>query len=349
MKKHNKTTLIIGAIPYKNREESYGGTTVLLQNLIDYMASNQYPYKIIPTNRFNGKLLKKINFLYVIWKYVINLNNIDIVTFHVTSKGAFILFPILSPLALLFNKKIVFRKFAGSFKSVYKKQSPFTKAFFRFFLKKADLTFGETKELVSFFAEISGNPDKVLWFPNVRKKSKTIKISPYQKRLVFISHVKQSKGINEILEVSKRLPPDYTLDIYGPIKDESYTADYFKQYNVTYRGTINPDQVTNTLINYDILLLPTFHSGEGYPGIVIEAFSVGIPVIATNFGGIPEIVTDRYNGRLISPQNTDELEEAILSFHSKNYSNYSQNALLSFHENFDSDTVNKRITNKIIS
>lgn len=151
----------------------------------------------------------------------------------------------------------------------------------------------------------------------MRKKSKTIKISPYQKRLVFISHVKQSKGINEILEVSKRLPPDYTLDIYGPIKDESYTADYFKQYNVTYRGTINPDQVTNTLINYDILLLPTFHSGEGYPGIVIEAFSVGIPVIATNFGGIPEIVTDRYNGRLISPQNTDELEEAILSFHSK--------------------------------
>lgn len=349
MENHNKKILIIGAIPYRNRTNSYGGITVLLQDFIDYLANKQYPYKVIPTNRFNGRFSKGINTLYVMWKYIMNLSNVDIITFHMTSKGAFILFPLLSPLALLFNKKIVFRKFAGSFKTVYEKQSSIVKAYFRFFLKRTDLIFAETKELVSFFTELSGKPDNVIWFPNARKKGRITKTSPFQKRFVFISHVKQSKGINEILEVSKRLPLDYILDIYGPIKDNSYTADYFNQYNITYHGSLNPDQVPDTLINYDVLLLPTFHPGEGYPGIIIEAFSLGIPVITTNFGGIPEIVTDQYNGKLISPQNMEELEEAILSFNSNNYASYSLNALYSFSENFDSEIVNKRIVDKIIS
>ena len=349
MENHNKKILIIGAIPYKSRTNSYGGITILLQDFIDYLTNKQYSYKVIPTNRFSGRFSKGINILYVIGKYMMNLRNVDIITFHVTSKGAFILFPLLSPLALLCNKKIVFRKFAGSFKTVYEKQSSIIKAYFRFFLKRTDLILVETKELVSFFAELSGNPDKVIWFPNARRKNKIIKTSPFQKRFVFISHVKQSKGINEILEVSKRLPPNYILDIYGPIRDNSYTSDYFNQYNITYHGSLEPDQVSNTLINYDVLLLPTFHAGEGYPGIIIEAFSPGIPVITTNFGGIPEIVTDQYNGKLISPKNIEELEKAILSFNSTNYAGYSRNALHSFAENFDSETVNKRIVDKIIS
>ena len=93
-----------------------------------------------------------------------------------------------------------------------------------------------------------------------------------------------------------------------------------------------------TLTQYDVLLLPTTWKTEGYPGIIIEAYSVGIPVVSTKIGGIPEIVEHGYNGILIEPHNTDELLSAIRCFSCENYPKYSHNALISF-SNFDSEVV----------
>ena len=92
------------------------------------------------------------------------------------------------------------------------------------------------------------------------------------------------------------------IDVYGPFKDGDCSEKIFENSRVDYCGVLPPEKVLPTLSQYDVLLLPSFHPGEGYPGIVIEAFSLGLPVIATNWQAIPEIVQDGENGLLVSPQ-----------------------------------------------
>jgi glycosyltransferase involved in cell wall biosynthesis len=59
----------------------------------------------------------------------------------------------------------------------------------------------------------------------------------------------------------------------------------------------------------DLLVLPSLT--EGLPNVILEAFACAKPVIATNVGGVPEIVENGINGILVSPERSDLLAEAI--------------------------------------
>lgn len=58
----------------------------------------------------------------------------------------------------------------------------------------------------------------------------------------------------------------------------------------------------------DIFVLPSLH--EGIPMVLLEAMALARPVVATRVGGIPEVLTDRVHGLLVSPGNPAELSEA---------------------------------------
>jgi glycosyltransferase involved in cell wall biosynthesis len=59
----------------------------------------------------------------------------------------------------------------------------------------------------------------------------------------------------------------------------------------------------------DVLVLPSF--AETYGLVIIEAMAMGCPVVATNAGGVPEIINDEETGLLVSPRNQQELTEAL--------------------------------------
>jgi glycosyltransferase involved in cell wall biosynthesis len=80
---------------------------------------------------------------------------------------------------------------------------------------------------------------------------------------------------------------------------------------VRYRGAIGPEAVPTTLASYDALLLPTMWPTEGYPGVVLEAFAAGVPVIATRWNALPELVDDSC-GVLIEPASVDALAAAMI-------------------------------------
>jgi len=69
--------------------------------------------------------------------------------------------------------------------------------------------------------------------------------------------------------------------------------------------------MSNIYQKSDIFVLPSL--SEGLPNVILEAFSFAIPVVATNVGGVPEIVEDRINGLLIPPKNPEALADAILT------------------------------------
>ncbi|MDP3902077.1 MAG: glycosyltransferase family 4 protein, partial [bacterium] len=63
------------------------------------------------------------------------------------------------------------------------------------------------------------------------------------------------------------------------------------------------------LKNFDIFALPSIK--EGLPYVILEAGLAGLPVVASNIGGIPEIIEDGKSGLLTPPKNSEALTEAI--------------------------------------
>jgi glycosyltransferase involved in cell wall biosynthesis len=86
-----------------------------------------------------------------------------------------------------------------------------------------------------------------------------------------------------------------------------------------------PDQDLPLYYNTaDFFILPS-KSGEGLPLVALEAMACGVPVIATNVGGIREIMT-KGHGRLVPPNSPDSLAEAVVEF-SSNDTASNKNAL----------------------
>jgi glycosyltransferase involved in cell wall biosynthesis len=124
--------------------------------------------------------------------------------------------------------------------------------------------------------------------------------------------VRPTKGIGEVIEAAERFGDEVSVDVYGPFLD-GLTEDIFQgRKRVRYHGILPSDNVVDTLRGYDALLLPTYWRGEGYPGIIVEAYIAGIPVITTKWAAVPEIV-DESCGLLIEPRDVDALHAAMQS------------------------------------
>jgi glycosyltransferase involved in cell wall biosynthesis len=154
----------------------------------------------------------------------------------------------------------------------------------------------------------------VYWFPNTRRFAQ---IEPENgnrpgscRRFIFVGRVSEVKGIREILDVDEHLSDSVSIMVFGPFTGKISQKDFEGRKRVHYGGVLQPEEVTSTLRQYDALLLPTYFPREGYPGVIIEAYGVGMPVICSRWQAIPEIV-DETSGILIPPRNSCALLEAI--------------------------------------
>ncbi|HOE62464.1 MAG TPA: glycosyltransferase family 4 protein [Candidatus Sumerlaeota bacterium] len=71
--------------------------------------------------------------------------------------------------------------------------------------------------------------------------------------------------------------------------------------------------IPDILAALDLFILPSLSEGLGTAAL--EAGAAGLPIIASNVGGIPDIITDGKTGKLVSPADIDALAEAILFFY----------------------------------
>jgi glycosyltransferase involved in cell wall biosynthesis len=87
-----------------------------------------------------------------------------------------------------------------------------------------------------------------------------------------------------------------------------------------------------------------FSNYENLPVVINESFALGVPVVSTRVGGIPEII-DKTNGILISPGNERELEDTLNNYLDSKL-NFDKDAILNFaHNKFSSETIGTAIFN----
>jgi glycosyltransferase involved in cell wall biosynthesis len=318
-------------------EKSIGGIVVLFDNFTKELINLDIDFVVIDTNKSNYKN-KTVSFFSIILQIIVKLTKCSHLSLHGTAKDFVLLGPIVIILSKIFRKEVSLRKFAGNFDDIYIKSGFIKQTLIRFVLKGSDLNFFETKYLMKFFSRFNKNTH---WFPNVRKKSLISTSISFDKKFIYVGHIKEEKGVEDLFSAIEHLPSDYQIDFYGNISEEKYKKDMYWQNNiVSYKGVLNPLEVQKTISEYDVLILPSYR--EGYPGVIIEAFSVGVPVIATNLEGISEIVKNNYSGILVPVKDALMLADSIMSFNRSNYPEYSLAAKQEF-LNFDSELQTERI------
>lgn len=337
----SKKLLILG--PKYNNKSSIGGVVVLFEDFIKSCKKHQINFKVIDTNKtsYSNRFIALLKIYILFFK---QFRNFDHISIHCSKNDFIFISPVFVLVSKVFGKEISLRKFAGGFHEYFKNSNFLIRKTIGQTIKSADFVFFETKFLIQKFKNFNS---KTYWWPNSRNKSFFRVSKKFNKSFVFISQIKESKGVNEILNAAKCLDSSFQFDFYGPVLDTNFLNTIESLTNVNYKGILLPDEVVLILKKYNVLLLPTYHEGEGYPGIIIEAFSVGMPVISTYWNSIPELISHQKNGLLVPIKDVDSLVSAISLFDTNMYNQFSKSALSHF-DSFDSDKVNLNFIKKII-
>ncbi len=151
------------------------------------------------------------------------------------------------------------------------------------------------------------------WLANTRDitPAATGQARPNVRRLLFMGQLRKEKGLAEALEACRSLPGDCRLQVFGPRMPNTDFALFDGHPKATYGGVLDPDDAPRILAQHDLLLFLSYMPSEGTPGIIIEAFQCGVPVIATSIGGVPEQVEHEKSGLLVEPRSVPQLKAAI--------------------------------------
>ena len=129
---------------------------------------------------------------------------------------------------------------------------------------------------------------------------------------VYTGRVHREKGIGYLLDAFKTIEGHAKLIIVGDGSDYEKYINYQKQdenltKKVYFLGKKN--DIKGILEQSDVFVFPSLH--ENLPNSIVEACKIGLPVISTNVGGIPEIIENEKEGLLVKPYNSEEIKNAI--------------------------------------
>ena len=136
------------------------------------------------------------------------------------------------------------------------------------------------------------------------------------KVLLFVGRLSPEKGVDDLLRAYAHARCNYGITgrvvIVGDGPERSVLEKLARHLGihdqVTWAGWKRPTEVSEYMNAADFLCLPSHN--EGVANVVLEAFSCGIPVVATAMGGIPEIMTPA-TGVLASPKQAESFAAAL--------------------------------------
>jgi len=130
----------------------------------------------------------------------------------------------------------------------------------------------------------------------------------------FIGSLAWQKGVHLLVEAFNQLPTTAALTIYG--SDQAF-PDYGAQLRqlathpqIRFAGPIAYEEIGAALRQIDALVVPSLWY-ENSPLVIQEAYVMGVPVIASNLGALPEKVIDGQSGHLFPPGDSEALASLL--------------------------------------
>lgn len=131
-------------------------------------------------------------------------------------------------------------------------------------------------------------------------------------RFAYIGTVSRPKGVHVLIRAFRRLPhPDATLEIIGDVGAE---PEYFRKLHslaaddarIRFAGRVPNERIAERLRRVDVQVVPSIWY-ENAPLTIYSAQAAGVPVVASNLGGMSELIADGVNGLLFAPGDAGDL------------------------------------------
>ena len=173
------------------------------------------------------------------------------------------------------------------------------------------------------------------------------KAMPADRYYLFFGRLSYEKGVMTLLKTFKDLP-QCRLNVVGTGPKEEELKAFASENgmkNVTFLGYEQGKELTDLVSNAYFAIVPS-EWYENNPMTIIEAYSVGTPVIGARIGGIPEIVVDDQTGFQFESGNAADLKNTVLKANAidgKTYMALSHGTINFANENLSKDSYWKKL------
>ncbi len=202
----------------------------------------------------------------------------------------------------------------------YHLQNPLNSVFQKFGLrsiyKRADHLIAVSKSVKRFMLQFGIAKGKIVVIPNaIEIDSSTGHAADHTGLMIgTIGALNKQKGQTYLIQAFKKLTeslPKARLEIIGDGSErEKLLADINEldlESRVQLLGKI--DKPRKYLESWDLFVLPSL--SETFGLVILEAFAAGVPVVASDVGGISELITNGKNGYLVPPADSEKLAKAV--------------------------------------
>jgi glycosyltransferase involved in cell wall biosynthesis len=184
-------------------------------------------------------------------------------------------------------------------------------------MKMAKAVIAVSKEMQKNLAASGINETKIIVVENFMTSRMVPKTStgvvPY--KLLFVGRLSPEKGCSVLVEAMKLVDPKiFHLTIVGDGIErknlEQQVLNRKLQESIHFAGF--QKNVNSFMASSDAIVMPSYR--EGQPLTLIEACCMGLPIVASRVGGIPDLVVENKNGFLCQAGNVIELSETLVKF-----------------------------------
>jgi len=175
--------------------------------------------------------------------------------------------------------------------------------------------------------------------------------------ILYLGNLLDSKGFFDVIQSAplvKRVVPCARYVIAGDWADGDerlrtsvlrYITERGLEQDVLFTGKVISDRKWECLQEADVLVFPTRYALETFGLVNLEAMQVGIPVITTARGGIPEIVEDGVNGLIVPEKDPAAIAEKVihLYYHPEVRQRMGANNIAKFHKMYTAEAYGQRM------
>jgi len=121
---------------------------------------------------------------------------------------------------------------------------------------------------------------------------------PHRPLLLYVGRLGAEKNVEHVKGVLERIP-NARLAVVGQGPNEDWLKKEFQGTDTVFTGLLKGEDLSRAFAAADVFVMPSDSETLGF--VVLEAMASGVPVVAANAGGIPNIVSDGVNGFLHTP------------------------------------------------
>ena len=124
---------------------------------------------------------------------------------------------------------------------------------------------------------------------------------------LFVGRISEEKGIRYLIKAWKKI--DYKLIIAGTGPLENFVKSQLNE-KIIFLGKQNKEEIRSLMNAASFLVIPSIWY-EGFPMVILEAYSAGLPVLGSRIGSIEEVVLDNITGLHFEPNQSRDIVKKV--------------------------------------